>query len=291
MAHWSLPAVERVNPGQVTAIFRAAPDAEDRLEISDPEMVGAIEKVLRAVGRSGRRRGRLRGGIIAAGAIGLTAAMVFWGPGAIRNQAAAILPEAARAALGQDAFEQVRRITGAPCPDALGQQALDRLAARYAPGAKVFVVPAAVQSSATLPGDIILLGRSVVEDHETAFVVAGYLVAADMARTMQDPMRNLLDDATLLEAGRLLTTGRLADRALSAYAERIVQAPGPALDDGALITRFAAANLPTAPYAYARDVSGDTVSALIEANPPPAVAAPLPIDDGGWVALQGICGE
>ena len=188
-------------------------------------------------------------------------------------------------------FEKVRRIAGPPCADPLGQQALDRLAAGIAPGTKVYVMPSALEATATLPGDIILLGRSVVEDHDTPFVAAGYLVEADLSRQLRDPALDLLDDATLLETGRLLTTGTLAERALFAHAERRVQMGSPAPGDGELIARFAALGLPTEPFAYAKDISGETVLGLIEGAALPVSEARAPLNDGDWVALQGICGE
>lgn len=291
LAHWSLPAVERVNPGVEPAIYRAAPDAEDRLEVSDPEMVAAIEQVLRAVGRGHTRSGRLRGGLVAVLLVGILVATLIWAPDAIRNQAAGILPEASRAALGREIFEKIHRIAGRPCSDPLGQQALDRLAARFAPGARVVVMPSAVTTSAILPGDHILLGRSVVEDYDTPFVVAGFLVEADLSRQLRDPALDLLADATLLETGRLLTSGTLSDRALLAHAERRVQIGNAAPDEGDLIARFAALGLPTEPFAYAKDISGDSVAGLIAAAPVPVAEAVAPLSDGDWIALQGICGE
>lgn len=291
LAHWSLPAVERVNPGAEPAIYRAAQDAEDRLEIADTEMVDAIEQVRRAVGRGRTHKGRLRGGLAGLFILGLLATVVFWAPSAIRNQAASILPEAARVALGREVFDKIRRIAGSPCSDPLGQAALDRLAAQFAPGARVFVMPEGLTASATLPGDHILLGRSLVEDHDTPFVVTGFLVEADLSRQLRDPALDLLADATLLETGRLLTTGELADRALLAHANQRVQAGSPSPDEGDLIARFAALGLPTEPFAYAKDISGESVSALIEATLFPANTAAAPLSDGDWVALQGICGE
>lgn len=291
LAHWSLPAVERLNPGVAPALYRPASDAPDRLEVSDPEMIAAIERVRRAVGRTRPRPGRLRGGMLAAAALAFAAFIALWAPGAIRHQAAALLPEAARDTIGAALFDEIRRIAGAPCDDRSGQEALDRLAARVAPGARVFVMPAAIDKTAVLPGGTTLLGRSVVEDYETPFVAAGFLVETDLRRGVRDPVLELLDDATLMEAGRLLTTGRMADRALAAHAERLARAPGVPVPDAELVTRFAGLGLPTTPYARALDISGESVLGLIEANPVSEAEADLPIGDSDWVALQGICGE
>lgn len=291
LAHWSLPAVDRVNPGAEPAVYRPAPDAPDRLEIADARMVDAIERVRRAVDMGQAKPGRLRGGLVAAILLGFAALLALWVPGAIRSQTAALLPEASRDAIGEDLMAEIRRISGAPCNDTRGQEALDRLVARVAPGMVARVVPSAVEATAQLPGGTILLGRSLVEDHETPFVAAGYLVEADLRRAARDPVLDLLDDATLIEATRLLTTGRMADRALLAHAERVVREAGQPVPEADLVTRFATLGLPAAPYAYAVDFSGDTVAGLIAADPVAVSEAPPPLSDSDWVALQGICGE
>lgn len=291
LAHWSLAAVERINPGTLPALYRAAEDASDRLEVSEPEVVDAIDRILRAVGRGGPRSGRLRNALILVGLAIIGIFGVIWAPSAIRSQANAILPDAARTSLGRDVFDRVRRITGAPCPDPLGQQALDKLAATYAPGARVYVVPSGVETSATLPGDIILLGRSTVEDHETAFVVAGYLLEAELASSLRDPMLDLLESASLMETGRLMTTGRLADRALEAHAKSRVQSGRTPPDDTALVDRFATLNLPLQPYVHAREMDDDVSAGLLAAAREPVGPMSSPLQDDDWVALQGICGE
>ncbi|MEL7025918.1 MAG: hypothetical protein AAGO57_01645 [Pseudomonadota bacterium] len=291
LAHWSLPAIDRVNPGAEPAIYRPAPDAADRLEIADSEMIAAIEQVRRAVTAGQPKPGRLRSGILTALVIGLMGLVVFWAPDALRNQAAAILPEAARDGLGRDVFTKIQKITGSPCSEPRGQEALNQLAQRYAPGTTVWVMPSAIESSATLPGNTILLGRSVVEDHETPFVAAGYLVEADLSRQLRDPIVDLLSDATIVEAGRLVTTGRLSERALTAHAERRAQSPARSPDQGDLVARFAALDLPSEPFAYAKDISGETVLGLIEAGSIPISEARPALTDSAWVALQGICGE
>ncbi|MEM9708182.1 MAG: hypothetical protein AAF871_05270 [Pseudomonadota bacterium] len=289
LAHWSLPALDRVNPGVAPAIYRPAKDAPDRLEIADKEMIDAIEKVRRAVNKGRSKPGKLRISIVAAVLLSFGAAVAFWAPSAIRNQAAAILPPAARDAIGADLLRHMERIAGAPCATPEGQAALNRLTASVVPERMARVMPDALVGAKALPGGVILLGRGIVEDHDTPFVAAGYLVEADLKGEARDPIRALLDDATLVEAGQLLSTGRLADRALAAHAARLAQGGPPAPADAEIVARFAALGLPAAPYAYARDISGETVLGLIEADPVPVSSANPPIDDGAWIALQGIC--
>ena len=66
LAHWSLPAIERLNPGVRPALFCPGPDAVEELELSEPALIEAIEKVRKTVARARPRSGRLRGMIFIA---------------------------------------------------------------------------------------------------------------------------------------------------------------------------------------------------------------------------------
>ena len=89
---------------------------------------------------------------------------------------------------------------------------------------------------------------------------------------------------------RLLTTGQLPAEALRDHAETLRTEPGAQVADATLLEAFTEAQIASTPYAFARDVSGETTLALIEADPfANAEAAPILTDDQ-WVALQGICG-
>ena len=64
----------------------------------------------------------------------------------------------------------------------------------------------------------------------------------------------------------------------------------PGLDSKEVLARFEAARVPARPYALARDISGETTLALIEAD----AIVPTPderlISDSDWIGLQEICG-
>ena len=80
LAHWSLAAIARANPGKRPALFHPEGDSTETLEIAadEDEMIRAIEKLRKAVERARPHKGRLRGfltaGILAAG---LAAAVVL----------------------------------------------------------------------------------------------------------------------------------------------------------------------------------------------------------------------
>ena len=64
------------------------------------------------------------------------------------------------------------------------------------------------------------------------------------------------------------------------------------MPDEPLLERFAAAGVSSTPYAYALDITGESTLRLIEGDPMRSEGARKPVlDDGDWVALQGICGN
>lgn len=291
LAHWSLPAVERLNPGETPALYAPGADAPDRLEIDDSDMIEAIERVRTAILKSRGQPGRLRltiaGGVLAIAVV----LAVFWLPGASARYAASILPDAARSSMGDDMMGHIRRLTGPPCAAPAGTRALFALERRLFPDGltRLRVVPSGLAETAHLPGGMILLGHAIAEDFETPEVVAGFILAEAERRRARDPAERLLTDAGLGATLTLLTTGRVPPEALKAHAEAQLTAPAPPLVQDDLIAAFRDAGISPAPYAFARDISGETTLPLVEgAALAPGDSAPL-LTDGQWIALQQIC--
>jgi hypothetical protein len=292
LSHWSLAALERRNPGTTPAVYAPGEDAAEELEIADAEMIAAIERVRRAVERSRPRPGRLRSRIALGLVVAIAVVGLLWVPDAVIRQAARVAPEAARAEIGAAVLANVGRISGAPCVSPAGEQALARLKTRIlgAEAQKLVVVRDALPAAAHLPGGIVLLSRELVEDYETPEVAAGYLLAEKIAASQTDPLLRLLDWAGTGAAFGLLTRGEVPEEDLRDYAEYLLGAEGARVPDPALLSAFAEAGVRAAPYAYARDVTGEATVALIEADPVPPGEARTILSDGDWVALQGICG-
>jgi hypothetical protein len=293
LSHWSLPAVHRLNPGKMPALYAPDVEADELLEISEPEMIAAIEKVRGVIERSRPHPGRLRLILGAGLSILVLAVVVFWLPGAVLRQTASVLPEAKRAELGRQILAEMAELAGRPCGDPAGVTALARLA-RSTLGTdppRLVVLPSSVPRSAHLPGNIMVLNRSLVEDYETPEVLAGFLVAEDERRAMQDPAERLFEEAGLIAAFRMLTTGQIDQSYLHDHAVTLLTRTPLPLDAEPLLARFAAVEISSAPYAFALDLSGETTLPLIEGDPMRArLRAPL-LPDESWVALQQICGS
>jgi hypothetical protein len=293
LTHWSLPAVHRLNPGRSPALYAPGPDAEERLEVEDADMIGAIETVRAAIDRQRPKPGRLRLWIGLILGAGLAAAAVFWLPGALTRQTVALLPEASRSEIGAQLLDEMVQLAGPVCRSPRGGTALRRLAARSFGGAeaapRIAILPATIPETLALPGGIFVANAALVEDHETPEVLAGYLLAEDVRAARTDPMLALLQAAGLPVTLRLLTTGTIPQDTIHAHAAALLSVPRPPVPEAALLARFARAEISSEPYAYARDVSGETVLPLIEGDPMRGRrSAPL-ITDADWLSLQDIC--
>lgn len=295
-AHWSLAAIARANPGASPAIYHPDADPGETLELGDGEddMTAAIETLRRAISRQRPRQGRLRLVGMAASVLTVVLVLTLWLPGAAREHALRVVPEAKRAEIGQALLGQIYRVTGPPCMGEGGARALAALERRLAPERgrqHLVVVRSGVREALRIAGGTTLVNADLIEGYDTVEPVAGAIIAAYLRAEAHDPMRQLLTDAGVWDVLRLLATGRIADAALRTHAEALLRNPPALPPDSVLIEGFARWQVPVKPYAYARDITGETTLGLIEADPF-ARGADLPpiLSDGDWLRLQGICG-
>lgn len=295
LAHWSLAAVERANPGTRPAIYHPDGDAEETLELAadEKEMIDAIEK-LRGVIESGRAHpGRLRLISLLVIIAAVIVLGVLWLPNAARDHATNVVPHVKRAEIGEALLVHLQSVTGPVCSETDADAALARLAARLpapeGPG-KLAVVRNGVNEAIHLPGGTILLSHTLVEDHEDADVLAGYIIAERIRVAIKDPLSDLLRFGGLTTSIRLLATGDVPDDVLKMYGQHLLTATPQPLTDPTLLAGFEAWQVRSTPYAYARDISGETTLGLIEADPFAGTAPEPVISDADWLRLQGICG-
>lgn len=293
LSHWSLPAVERLNPGEAPALFAPGEDATETLELEDGDMIAALETVRSAVAGQRPKPGRLRGFLWGGGTVLVLGIGVLWLPDALVRHTATVLPAATRAAIAQAALADVQRLTGSPCTTPLGTFALTALGDRlFGPhNAQILVLRDGLAKSAHLPGGVILIGRQMVEQADGPEVLAGLALIERLRAEMRDPIVPVLHHAGLVATFRLLTSGALPQGALAGYGERLLKSVAlPVPDDMALI-RFEAAAVPSSPYAYAMDASGEATLALIEGDPLRGLRPEPLMPDGDWVSLQDICAQ
>ncbi len=296
LAHWSLAAVERANPGRRPAIYHPDGDPGETLELAEDEaeMIRAIEKLRAAIARRRPHPGRLRLIVSLLMLAAVVAAAFLWLPQALRAHAVSVVPQVKRAEIGTALLRHVQRLVGPPCTTPEGRKALDRLARRI-PSARgpghLAVVPDGLKGTVHLPGGTILIGRRLLEEHDEPDVVAGYLVAERLRVEAGDALADLLAASPIWASMRLLTTGSLDDETLRNYAETLLTRPARPLDAATLIAGFAAWSVRSTPYAYAIDPTGEATLALIEADPFAGTPPPPILSDADWLRLQAICEE
>ncbi|MGR3572209.1 hypothetical protein [Brevirhabdus sp.] len=295
LAHWSLPAVERINPGKMPALFSPDPQADETLEIDEPMMIAAIEKVRTVIRKRRPRQGRLR---TVGFAVSVTAMLAFGFlvlPGVVLEHTANVVPLVKRQEIGRSLLGRISALTGGECRTTTGAQALSRLAARLSSGEAretprtLMVMRGSVPGALHLPGGLILLDRSLVEDYDDPEVAAGYVLREMLKSERRDPLVEMLRSTGLVTTLRLLTTGQVSDDTLQAYAQELLTQPSAPVPDFPLLAAFGKAGVASTPFAYALDVTGETTLPLIEADPMQDKSAKPLLGDSDWVRLQDIC--
>lgn len=291
LTHWSLAAVNRINPGDMPAIYCPDGDPGETLELDaeQDEMINAIERLRTAIERARPHPGRLRLYSGLAAVVVVTALLVFWMPGMMLRHTLTVVPEIKRQSIGAALLRRIERVAGRACVTPDTRTVLAELAQQT--GARQLVVlPSGVKDTLHLPGGIILLNKALIEDFEDPAVVAGYILTERARAFDNDPLADLLAIGGLRASFRLLTTGDLTQATLDQFAEHVLIAPRPDLADDVALGLFARSNIPSTPYAYARDITGETVLPYIESDPF-ADQSPEPVlADRDWVLLQNICG-
>ncbi len=291
LAHWSLAAVERANIGTRPAIFHPDGDPGETLELpeGEGEMIDAIEKLRRAIDKTRPKPGRLRWLGMAMSFAVVAGFAVFWLPNAMLDHTMTVVPDVKRKTIGAALLRRIERVSGPRCSDPSGQAALARLGTRLKAG-NLTVLPNMPRASLHLPGGMIVLSRSVVEDFEEPDVAAGYVVTEMGKRLVEKPLHDLLEVVGVRENFRLLTTGDVSDAALDRYAEHLMTRPLIPLDTATQLAQFEAAALRSTPYAYGVDVTGESVLPLIEGDPMSGKLTEPLLSDADWLRLQNICG-
>ena len=290
LAHWSIAAIERINPGKRPALYRPDGDPGETLELpeNEGEMIDALETLRRAVARTRPHPGRLRWVGFAASALAVIALAVLWVPRALLDHTVRVVPQVGRAEIGQALLDRIERISGPTCGRTPSHPSLERLRARLDVPA-LAVARGGFDGALHLPGGLIVLSRQLVEDYDTPEVAAGYILAERVAARDRDALHEFLEAAGLRATFRLLTTGSVAPATLDRHAEAIFTRPSAPPSDAALLRAFAAAEMRSTPYARARDITGESTLALIEGDPG-LDGTPRPVlSDASWLRLQAIC--
>jgi Zn-dependent protease with chaperone function len=328
IAHWPLASLRAVGLRKDNAV-QLVPhrDSDERLVLSDPEMLAAIGKVCPDLHhRPVDHRGVRRASVWAGAAVASLALIVFVLVPALAGQLALLIPPEREQQLGDAVVNQLQSLLSLGgkdrpviCDTPSGVAALEQMVERLNADPqlpyplRVGVLDHGMVNAIALPGGRILIFRGLLELSESPEEVAGVLAHEIGHEVYRDPTRTALRAAgTAGILGLLLGDvfgASIVVIATDAVLNASYQRDAEARADETAYDLLAKAKLPSQPFANffekMRQKYGETdgVMKLIASHPGLEVRAnraaaadrigdgtyePV-LDDQGWVALRGIC--
>jgi hypothetical protein len=290
LTHWSLPAVVRTNPAKHPAIYSPNTSGAEKIEIEDEAMIEAIEEVRSSIKRRRPSPGRLRILTLLITSFFIAVLLIFWLPNILTKHTSGLVYEEQRKQIGERLIQQISKLSGPPCKLESDTNPLYQLERRLFPnsGIKILVFSEGIRTSTHLPGKFILLNRTIVEDFEVPEVVAGFAIIEKTILDLNDPMTKLLSFAGTSIVLRFLTTGKLDNNVLAEYAKYLLSKEQVMPDTKIILKEFELSNVDPKPYAYAKDITGEATSKLV--NQENTIQTKRVLSKNDWLNLQAICG-
>ena len=330
VTHWPLASLRALGrPGDET--IQLVPDltSDERVVLSDPEMIGAIRAVCpHLYRRPANRRGIRRALFWAVGAAVSAVLILFVLIPQMADELAEHVPPAREQALGDAVAQQLETLLTLDgseppgiCTAEEGVMALDRMRGRMSANIslpyplRVSVVDHEMVNALALPGGRILIFRGLIEAADTPEEVAGVLAHEIGHVVNRDPVRGVLRAAGTAGIIGLLLGDFYGASVIAAGSDAVLNAShqreAERLADEAAYALLGRAGLPSEPFAAffdrLKEQHGDAVGPLryIASHPDlsgraqRAAAADTigtnpfqaVLDDRAWIALKNICDE
>lgn len=296
LSHWSLAAIERLNPGQMPALYSPDGAAEEVLELDDDLLIDAIGQVNDALAPKLTTWERLRLPIMA----GVTVLLLTLGavlvPPALVDHTAEVVPMAKRVEISDRVVADLHQSGAQSCQGNLGSAALASLQRRLFERPARLVVMRGLPTQAPriqhFPGRLFVIDARLLDMADSPDALAGALVLAGARQLTDDPLPPLLRHAGVVATFRLLMSGEFRADGARGYGQAALSAPLVLPDAASVTERFerlsfdadAVLRNPVPLDPAVRDLSG--VLQALAARP--EAAAPV-LNDGQWVSLLNIC--
>lgn len=238
LAHWALASL-RTLPDQSDGkrlVLVPAPDSDERLVLSDAEMIAAIRTVCPDLNRHRAPKGSWRRLIIwGGGAVASVLLIVFVIVPALAERMAVLIPPAQEEALGEQVLAQVSRVFGQfnqvrTCDNPEGLAALDKMSARLAPHyeshvpVKVQILDHPMVNAFAVPGGYVVLMRGLIEGAENPEEVAAVLAHEIGHVIHRDPTRLTLRSAGSAGILSMLIGDVLGGAAIAIMTDAVINA-------------------------------------------------------------------
>ncbi|MDD7969766.1 hypothetical protein [Roseinatronobacter alkalisoli] len=298
LSHWSLAAIERLNPGKRPALFSPDGDASEVLELDEDLLIDALKELHAALAPPKGLIERLRVPIMGALSLLVLGLGAFLLPPALVDHTASVVPMAKRTEIAERLLAELRQTGATQCQSSLGTNALGILQRRLfdAPARLVILRDLSLEAPRIqhLPGRLFVVDARLVDQAESVEALAGALVLAGARAAADDPLRPLLRHAGVFSTFRLLTSGELRPNAIRGYARAVLNAPVAVPDIAAIQARFERLELSPGPLlanATPLDPALGQISDQLRADMDTLTQSPRGalLNDGQWVSLLNIC--
>ncbi|MCY4303291.1 MAG: hypothetical protein OXC62_00655 [Aestuariivita sp.] len=293
LSHWLLTAIERGKNEESFVVYTPDGQFSETLELSNDEsqFILALEENLSSIKRARPHPGRLRLIIFCLSSLTMISLAGFWIPDIIIKHAISISPKITQTEIGIDLLGRINRVSGPSCTGPSSLPVLQRLANRL-DVKQIVVIPLGIQNTLSLPGGITLLNQRIIEDHNNPNIIAGFILAEKSKASQHDPFSDILTISGMMASIRLIITGTIPTHAMDNYIEHILRHDRMLIDTEKLLQTFYTAQVPTTPFAYAKDITGESVIGLIEADPFANNNIQVPIlSESDYQILQTICDQ
>jgi hypothetical protein len=290
LGHWALAGMRALEETRDGATYATTADGYETLTIRDGEMIAAIGAVSRSAvphrGTTDARRGRRVWPAVAV--VAAIAALAWFGPAFLRDQAVRMTPPELAAEYGDRMLLDIMGSRGALCAAPDGVRALEALASLVLPDAapEVRVIGLGTAPFALLPGGAILLDRGVIEAATDPQVVAGWMALVWPAPGPDGGVEALMRAAGPTGQLRHVFSGDVGAPAVSRAAAAALDTE-PRADRAALaMARIEAAGMGSAGFAESLRAAGIAAPAGSAGDP----AAPPVVGPAEWAAIRAVCG-
>lgn len=290
LTHWALAAITTETQENGATRLSPAPDSSEQLEVSDAEMLAAIEKTTeraRAEENAPPKRNLVKPFVYLSLIIVFIAGAIY-APAFLKDRAFKMIPPE-RAVLVGGNLSGSFKSQSCDYPPAKRSLEIIQQHAKVSFAAEPLVIKASSPRFARLPGGQPILSVSLIEEASAPETIAGWLLLAEATPPRNTVLHALIAKKSALEALGFLFSGKIEaqDRVWMAKSLRETRlAPDPLIIEN-VRAKLAELKIDEAPFL--RDLANASPS--FEPLRPIEEAAPgTPLlTDQSWVALQSIC--
>ncbi len=286
IVQWSCDAIRRKRQRGLPAIYSPDSEFEETLEVSDSTAISVLDDIIASYNEQLSRSGlSLRGVALFMVILALIVvpAVAFFDR--IAPHVAGLVSYRQQSEIGERVFAALADERGGECRSGKGLQSISVLERRIFPDARyrLRIVADRAVRSLMLPGSIIVVGASVLEEFDGPEVVAGYALLELAAAETSGPFDRFLSHAGIGVATYLALERGIDDRPVIEYSRSLPEENPAVVDDARLLEEFTRAGFSSTPFGRVADRAG-----LVADEPGDNPYEPL-MTDSQWLRLRDIC--